>query len=288
MKKKDLLLILGMIIISVGLFLPSIRIANENISFLKENGCLMVIIVLIMFILYMLNKKELMIFPSFVSVFFIVKFIVNNKNRLNEINELYNCYANFKYGLLVMLVGCLFIILTILVGLINYNHVGCFLHDVFVNRLVKLKNNVVLFFKRFNKSCLASLRTKKELNKDIVVQEKNDDGVIKYNKMVVKLNNVKGKQRKSVWVKLSEIISSLKIRRVSNKNLSISKFNNDYRDNIVHKKVSTYKVPFIDIRRWTRNDVCCVNCGATVSSNSEYCFLCDCKVKLSDKHEKLS
>ena len=67
------------------------------------------------------------------------------------------------------------------------------------------------------------------------------------------------------------------------KQLSISQ----YDENKIIKQ-TTYEIPTINIEKWTKSDICCSNCGATVHTTSEYCFLCDCKIKLNHEKEKLS
>lgn len=266
MKKRNFSLILGIIILLVGSFLPTIKIANENISFIKETGILMLILIGIIFILYNLKKEKLIILPSLIVMYTIIKFILDNQNRLENIKKTYNCYAKFEYGIPVMLIGNIVILLTLLLTTINYNKI-----------IVFIKEKILIIKEKINNK-----KTKKELNKNIIKEEKTYNGIIKYKKLVIKLNNKK--QKTNIIEKIKEI---LKIKRIKNKNLSITKFKNEYKTEQT-KKIVKYNIPVIDITKWTRNDICCINCGATISSKSEYCFLCDCKIKLNEKQEKLS
>ena len=103
--RKNIKYIIGIVLIFIGTLLPAIRIAQENISFLKDNGPLMIIIAGIMFLLIKLEKKEFITIPSIMSVVLIIKFIFDNANRLKQINTMYNCYAKFQYGLIIILIG---------------------------------------------------------------------------------------------------------------------------------------------------------------------------------------
>ena len=77
--KINIFLIIGITIVFIGTLLPAIRIANENISFLKDNGPIIIILSAIMVVLYKLEKKEFIFIPSLLSVLLIIKFINNNK-----------------------------------------------------------------------------------------------------------------------------------------------------------------------------------------------------------------
>ena len=77
--KKNFVIILGMILVFIGTLLPSIKIAQENISFLKEDGPLTIILALIMFILLKLEKRNFTSIPSALSIGLIVKFVIDNK-----------------------------------------------------------------------------------------------------------------------------------------------------------------------------------------------------------------
>ena len=108
------------------------------------------------------------------------------------------------------------------------------------------------------------------------IKQTTKDGKIRFNKLTVKVDKpVKPS-------KIKTTISKIKTKK-SNKNLSISK----YQENKITKH-ATYEIPVIDIKKWTQSDICCSNCGATVHTTSEYCFLCDCKIKLNKEKEKLS
>ena len=303
--KKDLAILIGILLIFVGALLPSIRIAQENISFIKDNSPLMLFIALIMFILLKLEKREYIIIPSAISLSFIIKFVLDNIDRLSKIRIDYNCYAQYQYGLIVMVVGNIIILLSIYIPYISLDKIKVF------------AGNFVMFFKKlfskiklsFNKIC-SMFKEKKvqyKLKKRYAEQEKmmasknkklltpafiekmskkenkfsretTKDGKIKYNKIVVKVD--KKVSNKSFKEKFEDLILRLKIKKVLRKKISISKYRDD--------KTKKYYIPTIDIKRWTRNSVCCVNCGATVNSNSEYCFLCDCKIKFNDKEKKIS
>lgn len=274
--KKNIPLIIGMILIFVGTLLPSIRIANENINFIKENGILTIILVAIMYILLKLDKKTLITVPSILSLSLIMKFIIDNKERLNKIKETYNCYANFKYGLAVMIIGNIIVLLSTLIPIINKEKLKekkILIKDTIREKLKPIKN------KKITPSIIEKI-AKKE-NKKKISTETTKDGKIKYNKIVVKVDNKPKQERKSIKEKLSLFVLKTRLKKISRKNISITKFNEQ-------KKQKTYYIPKINIKKWTRNDICCINCGATVKSTSEYCFLCDCKIKLNDKEKKLS
>ena len=274
--KKNIPLIIGMILIFVGTLLPSIRIANENINFIKENGILTIILVAIMYILLKLDKKTLITVPSILSLSLIIKFIIDNKERLNKIKETYNCYANFKYGLAVMIIGNIIVLLSTIIPIINKEKLKektILIKDTIREKLKQIKN------KKITPSIIEKI-AKKE-NKKKISTETTKDGKIKYNKIVVKVDNKPKQERKSIKEKLSLFVLKTRLKKISRKNISITKFNEQ-------KKQKTYYIPKINIKKWTRNDICCINCGATVKSTSEYCFLCDCKIKLNDKEKKLS
>lgn len=274
--KKNIPLIIGMILIFVGTLLPSIRIANENINFIKENGILTIILVAIMYILLKLDKKTLITVPSILSLSLIIKFIIDNKERLNKIKETYNCYANFKYGLAVMIIGNIIVLLSTLIPIINKEKLKektILIKDTIREKLKPIKN------KKITPSIIEKI-AKKE-NKKKISTETTKDGKIKYNKIVVKVDNKPKQERKSIKEKLSLFVLKTRLKKISRKKISITKFNEQ-------KKQKTYYIPKINIKKWTRNDICCINCGATVKSTSEYCFLCDCKIKLNDKEKKLS
>lgn len=274
--KKNIPLIIGMILIFLGTLLPSIRIANENINFIKENGILTIILVAIMYILLKLDKKTLITVPSILSLSLIIKFIIDNKERLNKIKETYNCSANFKYGLAVMIIGNIIVLLSTIIPIINKEKLKektILIKDTIREKLKQIKN------KKITPSIIEKI-AKKE-NKKKISTETTKDGKIKYNKIVVKVDNKPKQERKSIKEKLSLFVLKTRLKKISRKNISITKFNEQ-------KKQKTYYIPKINIKKWTRNDICCINCGATVKSTSEYCFLCDCKIKLNDKEKKLS
>ena len=117
--KKDISLIIGMLIIFIGALLPSIKIANENISFFQENGPITTILVIIMVILFILEKKQSIFIPSIMSISIIIKFIIENTSKLKQLNELYNYYASYQYGLIVMIIGNLVILYFGIMGVIE-------------------------------------------------------------------------------------------------------------------------------------------------------------------------
>ncbi len=69
--KHDVMLVVGILLVLFGSLLPSITIAQENISFLKENGPLIVILSAAMFLLFKLNYKQLLYIPSILSILII-------------------------------------------------------------------------------------------------------------------------------------------------------------------------------------------------------------------------
>ena len=79
MKKNNMLIILGIIIVFIGAFLPSIQIAQENINFIKENGPLIIVLLSVMILLLKFEKKELISVPSILSIALVIKFTIDNK-----------------------------------------------------------------------------------------------------------------------------------------------------------------------------------------------------------------
>ena len=282
MKKNDFKYILGIIVIFIGTFLPAIRIAQENVSFLKDNGPFMIILVGIMFLLIKLEKKEFISIPSIMSVASIIKFIFDNGNRLNQINLMYNCYAKFQYGLVVIILGNLILLISLILEFVDFNCLN--------NKINEFKRKFSSFFKKskekvsVNKKLLTPALiekiSKKESRKKIS-SETTSDGKIKFNKITVKVDN-KFKEKLSFSDRLSNLLLKLRLKRISRKRISLTHYHD------VEAKKSIRYVPTISIQRWTRDNVSCINCGAKINSNSEYCFLCDCKINLQDKKKKLS
>lgn len=240
--KKRLLLIIGIVLMLLGLFLPSIRIANENISFIKENGLLPLILIISMILLVKLEKKEFIFIPSTIMVVIIAKFILKNIDRLKQINELYNSYAKYQYGLIILIIGNILVLVSLILSLLDFDIIKEKINDIKLKRIERKE------------------KTEK------ISKETSKDGKIKFNKIVVKVDNKNTLKKK---------FQNWNLRKKTKK-LSISKFN----DNKVNNKTITTEVPVIDIKKWTRSSICCSNCGATVKTTSEYCFLCDCKIKL--------
>ncbi len=250
--KHDVMLVVGILLVLFGSLLPSITIAQENISFLKENGPLIIILSAAMFLLFKLNYKQLLYIPSVLSLLIIFKFMMDNSGRLDQIRTMYNCFASYRYGLVVMILGNIFVILTISLGFLNID---------------KLKVKV--------EDLIGTLKEKQLEKKLNMTHETTKDGMIKFNKLTV----LCGKPIQKIKDKTSDVMSKFKKKN----ELSISKFEED--------KVQTYKtqeISTIDIQKWTQSDICCSNCGATVHTTSEYCFLCDCKIRLHQEVEKLS
>lgn len=287
-EKKNLLLIIGIVLVLIGTLLPAIRIAQENISFIKENGIITIILVLIMFILLKLDKKVFIAVPSILSLAVILKFVMSNINRLNQINKIYNCYAKFQYGIMIMILGNIIILSILTKENIKIESIKQKIitkkqqHNV--NRIEKLKEEKERKIKQIEKHKTKQLtpsiieKLSKKQDKKKILTETTKDGKIKYNKIIVKVNNNK---KQSLKERISNLLLKLRLRRISKKNLSISKYKEE-------KITRTYYIPSINIRKWTRSNISCSNCGATINSNSEYCFLCDCKIKLSEKEEKIS
>lgn len=250
--KKNKILIIGIILMIIGLFLPSIRIANENINFLKENGILPVLLVISILILTKLEKKEFIFIPSTIMIVIIIKFIFKNLDRLNQINEVYNSYAKYQYGILVLILGNILVLIDLLISMVNLDTVKEKLNDIKLKRIEKKE------------------KTQK------VSKETTKDGKIRFNKLVVKVDN------KNILKKKLQNWTFKKNR----KKLSIAKFNenkeiksNKSKETKSNKKIIT-NIPVIDIQKWTSNSIYCSNCGAHIKTTSEYCFLCDCKIKL--------
>ena len=237
-----------------------------------------------MFILLKLDRKKLIVVPSIISLGLIFKFIVDNISRLKQIRDTYNCFAGFRYGLIVIVIGNLVVLLTLLFTIVDFSNLFELLKNMsikvlsFIKSLVSGIRNIYIKRRQLMKLSKIEKLNKKE-NKQRVTQEMTKDGKIKFNKIVIKVdNNVE--RKKSLKERLNLFVLKHKVRKISRKKISITKYKDE-----VSKKV--YNVPVIDIKRWTRDDVCCLNCGATVKSTSEYCFLCDSKIVLNDK-EKLS
>ena len=275
---KNLPIILGIILVVIGSLLPSIRIAQENINFIKENGPLIIILISVMILLLKYEKKELITVPSLLSLALIIKFTLDNKLRLKEINEKYNCFAGFKYGLVVMIVGNIIILLSLILSIPNLKEKT----ELVKNKIKGISEKLQNIKPKHHKltTHLIEKMSKKE-SKQKISKETTKDGKIKFNKIIVKVDKT-SKEKKTFKEKIDDLLLKLRIKKISRKKLSVSR----YRDEKTNKK--TCYIPTINIRKWTRNSICCINCGATVSENSEYCFLCDCKIKLTDKEEKLS
>ena len=283
--KKNTLIILGIILIFIGAFLPSIRIAQENINFIKENGPIIIILASVMILLVKFEKQELISVPSILSIALIIKFILDNKLRLKEINEKYNCIAEFKYGLVVMIIGNIIILISLIFSIPNLKEKKDKALKITKERTIKTTKKIkekVQTIKPKQHELTVKLIEKisKKESKQKVATETTKDGKIKYNRITVKVNNSKG--NKTIKQRLDDLLLKLRIKKASRKKLSIAK----YTEEKPIKK--TYYIPTINIRKWTRDNICCANCGATIKSNSEYCFLCDCKIKLTDKEQKLS
>lgn len=231
--------------------MPSISILNENISFVKENGLTIIILLISMLMLLKINYKQLLYIPALLSFALIVKFIIDNNEKIKNIKESYGNYISFKYGIVVMILGL--ILLTVVLTL-----------EIFDMKLLKEKIENIKLEKE-----------KQKIDKKIKTKdEKTKDGKIRFKRITVTCDN-----RKLIKVpfkqRVNDFISKIRFKRFFKKKLSISYYK--------EQPKTTYSVPVIDIKRWTRSNICCSNCGATVSTNSEYCFLCDCKIKLSDR-----
>lgn len=278
-KNKNIPLIIGMTMLFAGSFLPSIKIAQENISFIKENGSLIIILIAIMVILLKLDKKTLITIPSTLSLTIIIKFIIDNKTRLQQIIETYNCYAKFQYGLILMIISNIIIILTILLPLINIETIKEKLRSIILNQKEK-HNEKKQSKQQIKQSLTPSLIEKLTKKENKISKETTKDGKIKYNKIVVKVDKPI-KEKQTLKQRISDTILKLKIKKISIKKLSVTKYNEE-----TNKK--TYYIPTINIKKWTRSNISCINCGATIKTNSEYCFLCDCKINLTEQEGKLS
>lgn len=256
MKNKDnIIIVIGMFLVFIGSFLPSIKIATENISFIKENGYLIIILVAAMGILFKLNYKQLLYIPSILSVIIILKFIIDNKERLNQITEIYNCYASYRYGIIVMLLGNIIILSIATLKLFNID----INFEVLKEKMIKRQENME------------------------IKHETTKDGKIKFNKITIKCDNEefkKNNQKNTIKEKLEKLKLKIQTNKFKKRKLSISKFDEN-------REIKT-SIPTIDIKKWTANKIYCSNCGATVYTTSEYCFLCDCKIKLNHEKEKLS
>ena len=243
MLKKNIVLFIGIILVLLGLFLPSIRIAHENINFIQEAGILPIILVVSILILIKLEKKEFIVIPSTIMIVVIFKFILRNIARMEQINSIYGAYAKYQYGLLILVAGNIIILLSLLFSLLELDEIKEKINDMKLKKIEKQENTEKL-----------SKGTSK-------------DGKIRFNKLVVKVDN---KPKKNFKLK--------------NK-LSLSKFDDtkEIKEPAPFEPLKTPNtISVIDIKKWTRGSICCSNCGATVLTTSEYCFLCDCKIKLEN------
>lgn len=281
MKKNNMLIILGIIIVFIGTLLPSIQIAQENINFIKENGPLIIVLLSVMILLLKFEKKELISVPSILSIALVIKFTIDNKLRLKEINEKYNCFAGFKYGLVVMIIGNILILLSIILSIPNLKEKKEKIIETtkVKAKSIKEKTSNIKTKHKLTPSLIQKMSKKDSKNK--VSKGTTKDGKIKYNKLIVKVDK-NTKEKKTFKQIIDDLLLKLRIKKISSKKLSIARYNEEK----TTKK--TLYIPTINIRKWTRNEICCINCGATIKSNSEYCFLCDCKIKLTEKEEKLS
>ncbi len=281
MKKNNMLIILGIIIVFIGTLLPSIQIAQENINFIKENGPLIIVLLSVMILLLKFEKKELISVPSILSIALVIKFTIDNKLRLKEINEKYNCFAGFKYGLVVMIIGNILILLSIILSIPNLKEKKEKIIETtkVKAKSIKEKTSNIKTKHKLTPSLIQKMSKKDSKNK--VSKGTTKDGKIKYNKLIVKVEK-NTKEKKTFKQIIDDLLLKLRIKKISSKKLSIARYNEEK----TTKK--TLYIPTINIRKWTRNEICCINCGATIKSNSEYCFLCDCKIKLTEKEEKLS
>lgn len=273
--KNNIIIVIGIILVFLGSLLPSIRIAQENISFLKENGILMILLAAAMFSLYKINYRELLYIPCVLSLTIIIKFIIDNMGRLEQINIQYNCYAAYQYGLAVMILGNILILTIITMEIMNLKKIEKLLNKTKeITKTINIKTKAIIEKTKTNAKNIKEKILEKKLH---ATHETTKDGKIKFNKITVKCDKPKKiKQKKSI----KQIIQT---KRIKNKNLAISKYNDN--------KNQTYKtceVPTINIQKWTQSNICCSNCGATVNSTSEYCFLCDCKIKLKQEKERIS
>ena len=253
--KNNIIIILGIILIILGSILPSIRIAQENISFIKENGMLIIILAAAMFLLFKLNYKQLLYIPSILSIIIIVKFITDNYDRLKTITEQYSCYASYQYGIVVMILGNILILSIITSEILNFDKIKVIKENV-QEKTKTIKGN--------------TKNLKEKIKESKPIKQTTKDGKISFVKRTVKVDKPK---------KQFKIKQNVKQK----KQLTLSQYN----ENKVIKQ-KTLEIPTINIERWTKSDVCCSNCGATVHTTSEYCFLCDCKIKLNQEKEKLS
>lgn len=281
MKKNNMLIILGIIIVFIGTLLPSIQIAQENINFIKENGPLIIVLLSVMILLLKFEKKELISVPSILSIALVIKFTIDNKLRLKEINEKYNCFAGFKYGLVVMIIGNILILLPIILSIPNLKEKKEKIIETtkVKAKSIKEKTRNIKTKHKLTPSLIQKMSKKDSKNK--VSKGTTKDGKIKYNKLIVKVEK-NTKEKKTFKQIIDDLLLKLRIKKISSKKLSIARYNEE------KPTKKTLYIPTINIRKWTRNEICCINCGATIKSNSEYCFLCDCKIKLTEKEEKLS
>ena len=279
---KNLPIILGIILVVIGSLLPSIKIAQENINFIKESGPIIIILASVMILLLKFEKKEIIAVPSLLSIALIIKFTLDNKLRLKEINEKYNCFAGFKYGLVVMIIGNIIILVSLILSIPDLKEKKKVLTEKTKEKAQIIKEKTKTIKEKTPKINIAKIeKINKKESKQKVTSETTKDGKIKYNKIIVKVDK-DPKQKKKFKEKVDDLLLKLRIKRVTRRKLSIARYNDE------KPAKRTYYIPTINIRKWTRNNICCINCGATIKSTSEYCFLCDCKIKLGEKEEKLS
>lgn len=246
--KNNIIIVIGIILILLGSLLPSITIAQENISFIKENGSLILILAAAMFLLFKLNYRQLLYIPSILSIIIIIKFITDNYSRLKQITEKYNCYASYQYGIVVMILGNILILSIITLEILD------------IDKIKKIKENIqekTESIKQKTNNIKETIKNKK------TIKQTTKDGKIQFIKKTIKIDK------------------PIKINK--SKKLSLSQYN----ENKINKQ-KIYEISTINIEKWTKSDICCSNCGATIHTTSEYCFLCDCKIKLNKEKEKLS
>lgn len=290
-QKKNIPLIIGMVLILIGSLLPSIKIAQENISFTKENGIIMIVLGIIMFLLLKLDQKKLITIPSGISLVLVIKFIIDNVPRIQQIKDTSGCYAGFRYGIITIILGNIIILISLGLTCIEITKLKKIIEktkEYTIKRLSNVKTGAKVVIEKIKK-IINSIKVKRKIakieklnkkdNKEKITKETSKDGKIKFNKIVVKVDN-KPKEKTSLKEKISLLILKYKVKKISKKNISITKYKDE-----PTKKI--YNIHVVDIKKWTRNTVCCINCGATVKTTSEYCFLCDSKIKINDK-EKLS
>lgn len=260
----------GIFLMLMGPFLPVVRIANENINMLENNGFLIVLLAAICIILVLLNKTFYTVVPAIFTLVFMFDFVVKTSNKLEQINQTYNYYVSFNYGLVVTIFGSLIVLISVL---LDNEKIKALIKNMVENAKIKLKTKEV-----FNKDgikgnkLVVTIGNNKEKIKNMKLNEKINTKIIKQ-----KAANIKG----NVLTKISnrKKLSISKFKEEKKIEQAIEKNHENFNYNIVSSINNEPAKTKFDMTKWIINNVSCTNCGAVIKNNDTHCFLCDCKVK---------